>query len=87
MNFEKLFTESSKKRNFSQNFFLYFEMIGTVCHDSRFNNEFNPAVSRRKSKNLIKALKMNEKIKSQVFSIFISARRLFKNVFCFFCSN
>ena len=42
-------------------------MIETVCHNSCFNNEYNSAVSRRKSKNLIKTLKMNDEIKSQVF--------------------
>ena len=62
-------------------------MIETVCHDSCFNNESNSAVSQRKSKNPIKTLKMNDEIKPRVFSTFKSARRLFKNAFCFFCFN
>ena len=62
-------------------------MIGTVCHNLCFNNESNSAVSRRKSENSIKTLKMNDEIKSRVFSIFKSIKCLFKNVFCFFCSN
>ena len=62
-------------------------MIETVCHNSRFNNESNSAVSQHRSKNSIKALKVNDEIKSQAFSAFKSARRLFKNAFCFFCSN
>ena len=62
-------------------------MIETVCHDLCFNNESNSAVSRRKLKNPINTLKINDEIKSQVFSIFKSIRCLFKNVFCFFCSN
>ena len=62
-------------------------MIETVCHDSCFNNESNFAVSRRKSENPIKTLKMNDEIKSQIFSIFKSIRCLFKSAFCFFCFN
>ena len=62
-------------------------MIGTICHNSRFNNKSNSAISRRKSKNLIKTLKINDEIKPRVFSIFKLIKCLFKNVFYFFCSN
>ena len=62
-------------------------MIGTICHNSCFNNKSNSAISRRKSKNLIKTLKINDEIKPRVFSIFKLIKCLFKNVFYFFCSN
>ena len=58
-------------------------MIETVCHDSCFNNKSDSAVSRRRPKNPIKTLKMNDEIKSQTFSIFRSIKCLFKNAFCF----
>ena len=59
-------------------------MIETICHNSCFNNKSNSAVSRRKSKNPIKTLKMNDEIKPRVFLIFKLIKRLFKNVFAFF---
>ena len=62
-------------------------MIETICHDLCFNNESNFAVSRRRPKDSIKALKVNDEIKSQVFSIFKSIKCLFKSAFYFFCFN
>ena len=62
-------------------------MIETMCHNSRFNNESYSVVSQHRPKNLIKALKMSDEMKPQVFFIFKSIKRLFKNVFCFFCFN